>query len=486
MDMAGLGCLVGYMALAWLARAPGEPPLTAFFVVVAWTALLTFALYFHCAGMGGGDEGAGRFPILRMVLWAALFRLCGLVGGPLFEDDFFRYLWDGYRFAVDGSPYGRAPEEFFADSSVPERFRRVLDRINHPDLPTIYGPVTQLLFLLAYAVRPASVLPIQTLLVLTDLATIVLLLRLAPPRAVLLYAWCPLVVKEVAFTAHPDALGVCLLVAAIVLARRGRAGAAAVLLALAACTKVFALLLAPFVLAGMRWRAWVLFAAVVALVRLPFLIWGGGEAGTLAVFALEWKFNAALFDVLAFALPDLHARVLAGVAFVAFWWWCLARHRRSPETVARGDWIIGALLLLGPVINPWYLLWLLPFAVVHRSAWAWTASVAVLLSYVNGLNLGDFDLGPYETPAWVRPLEFGAIALACLWDIWQRRALRGQTTWNPRRIKRVATIRRRAASEQRTATGKLESKSAKAASSQSAGTASKSKRRGGGCNRGGA
>ena len=423
MDVAGLGCLVGYMALAWLSRAPGEPPLTAFFGVVAWTALLTFALYFHCARNGGRDQGAKRFPVARMVLWAVLFRFCGMLGGPLFEDDFFRYLWDGYRFAMDGTPYGRAPEEFFGDPNVPEQFHRVLDGINYPELPTIYGPVTQLLFLLAYAVRPATVLPLQTMLVLTDLATIVLLLRLAPPRAVLLYAWCPLVVKEVAFTAHPDALGVCLLVAAIALARSGRVRAAAVLLALAASTKVFALLLVPFVLAGAGWRAWMLFAAVVALVRLPFLIWSGGEASTLAVFALEWKFNAALFDVLAFALMDLHARVLAGLLFVAFWWWCLVRHRRSPDAVPRGDWIIGALLVLGPVINPWYLLWLLPFAAVYRSAWAWTASVAVLLSYVTGLNLGDLDLEPYETPAWVRPVEFGAIALACVWDL-RRRARR--------------------------------------------------------------
>lgn len=446
-DVAGFGCLLGYLALAWLARQPGEPPLTAFFAIVGWAALVTFALYFHCRETPGGEMAATRFPVLRMVLWAVLFRICGLLGGPLFEDDFYRYLWDGYRFAVDGSPYRGAPEQFFGDPAVPESFRRVLDRINHPELPTIYGPLTQLLFLFGYAVRPASVLPLQIVLVATDIATIALLLRLAPPRAVLLYAWCPLVVKEIAFTVHPDGLGACLLVAAVVLARQGRLHATAVVLGLAACTKVFALLLVPFILVAGRWRHWLAFAGVFALLRLPFVLWGGTETGTLAVFALEWKFNAALFDLLALAASDFHARVLAGAAFLAFWCWCLARHRRAckaanrsgapqavgtgiaeppgaPSTatqpVPRGDWIIGALLLLGPVINPWYLLWLLPFAVVHRSAWAWTASVAVLLSYITGLHLGDFDLAPYQQPAWVRPLEFGAILLAAVWDAHRR------------------------------------------------------------------
>ena len=417
MDVAGAGCLVGYGVLAWLARQPGEPPLVAFYAVVAWTALLTFGLY---AAVGREGESP-RFPVLRMVLWAALFRLCGLVGGPFFEDDFHRYLWDGYRFAQDGSPYGVAPEAFFADPAVPERFRQVLDQINHPELPTIYGPVTELLFLLAHTLRPGSITTLQSLLVVADLATIALLLRLAPPRAVLLYAWCPLVVKEIAFTAHPDGLGVCLLVAAIVLARREHLAAAAVVLALAACTKVFAVLLAPFVLVRGRVRHWTLFAAVLALVRLPFVLGGGTEAATLGVFALEWRFNAALFDVFTLALSDRHARVVAGVVFLAFWGWCLVRHWRGSRTrdgdVPRGDWVIGALLLLGPVINPWYVIWLLPFAVVHRSAWAWTATVAVLLSYCTGLNLADLDLGPYAQPAWVRPVEFGAIALAWLWDV---------------------------------------------------------------------
>ena len=440
-DVAGLGCLVGYAALAWLARQPGEPSLVGFFGVVGWTGLVTFALYFHCRDRRGDEAAAARFPIMRgafpavrMVLWAVLFRICGLVGGPLFEDDFYRYLWDGYRFAVDGSPYRGAPEEWFGDDAVPERFHRVLDRINHPELPTIYGPVTQFLFLLGHAIRPASVLPLQTVLVATDLATIALLLRLAAPRAVLLYAWCPLVVKEIAFTAHPDGLGACLLIAAVVLARQGRLHATAVVLGLAACTKVFALLLVPFVLVAGRLPHWITFASVLALVRLPFLLWGGTEATSLTVFALEWKFNAALFDVLALATSDLQARVLAGAAFLAFWCWCLVRHRRAyatakrsgapPHPVPRGDWIIGALLLLGPVINPWYLLWLLPFAVAHRSGWAWTASVAVLLAYITGLHLGDFDLAPYQQPAWVRPVEFGAILLAVAWDV--RRRSRGQ------------------------------------------------------------
>ena len=73
------------------------------------------------------------------------------------------------------------------------------------------------------------------------------------------------------------------------------------------------------------------------------------------------------------------------------------------------------------MINPWYLLWLLPFAVVFPSFWAWTASAAILLSYITGLNLPDYTLQPYEQPVWARGLEFGLILLALAADVAVRR-----------------------------------------------------------------
>ncbi|MCE2392333.1 MAG: hypothetical protein J4G09_12765 [Proteobacteria bacterium] len=61
-----------------------------------------------------------------------------------------------------------------------------------------------------------------------DLLLIRLLLPLARPAFVLLYAWCPLAIKGIAFTAHPDGLGVCLLMAAVLLRRDRRKNSAAV------------------------------------------------------------------------------------------------------------------------------------------------------------------------------------------------------------------------------------------------------------------
>ena len=206
----------------------------------------------------------------------------------------------------------------------------VLHGINHPELPTIYAPVTQVIFLLGYWLQPGSVAVLQAILIALDLAAVALLLRLAPARNVLLYAWCPLVIKEIAFTAHPDGAGACLLLAAVVLGRDRRWLVAALTLGLAAGAKAFGLVLAPLVLAGAGIRHWLLFAATVAAVYAPFALSGGSELASLQVFAREWEFNSFLFGLLKTTLPPFGARFALGFAFAAFWGWYHVTHFPEP------------------------------------------------------------------------------------------------------------------------------------------------------------
>ena len=377
MDAVGAWCALGYAFLAFLARQPGEPDLPVFFVLVAWTGLPVFGLYLYFRRR---DE---PFPIGRMFLWAVVFRVCGLIGGPFFEDDFNRYLWNGYRFATTGTPYGVAPEAFFVDPDVPAAFRRLLDGINNPELPTIYAPTTQIVFLLGYWLQPGSVATLQLILILVDLVTIALLLRLAPARNVILYAWSPLVIKEIAFTAHPDGVGVCLLLAAITLAWKRRWRSGAVCLGMAAGAKMFALVLAPLVLARTPARHWALFGLTLAALYVPFVLSGGTNLESLQVFAREWEFNSAAFGLLTAVLDRFDAKLVLGLMYAAFWVrYAVELSRSGSHAIPRGDWLYGALLVVSPVINPWYLLWLLPFAVIFPSAWGrgrpqWRASSAM-------------------------------------------------------------------------------------------------------------
>lgn len=385
----------------------GEFLLAETLLVALW--LGAFAAY--------GDYNGIRW----LLLWALVFRLIGVLAMPILEDDWYRYLWDGYRFVTEGTPYGAAPSQFFTVENLPGRFSEIVGQINNPELPTIYGPALQYVFALAYLISPGELWGLKLIMVVIDFGVIAILLRLTAVKYVLLYAWCPLVIKEIAFTAHPDGIGVFLLLAAFY-CRLQRFYAAAVIMAgLAVAAKVFALLLVPWVLWRLTIKYWLLFALTLAAVYAPFVLQGSSDFFSLFVFARFWEFNAALYAVVNLFLPDTSSKVLLGLIFGSWLLWYFVYCQKQPAfSIPRADWVFGLFFLISPVINAWYWLWLLPFAAIFPSVWAWTASVALLLSYCIGLHIPGSALAAYEIPLSVRIAEFGLIALAVLVDLGKR------------------------------------------------------------------
>ena len=411
----------------WLAvlsgrGAPGLPGWMLAVQAVAWAALL--AVFARVPN-----------PRLRTVwLWAVLFRVAGFFATPVLEDDWFRFLWDGRVFAETGNPYASAPSASFADREVPEAFQRILDRVNNPDVPTIYGPVCQYAFAACYAVAPDRLWPWKLILLAADLGALGILRRLMRgEKSALFFAWCPLLIFETAFNAHPESLAIGLLLAA--LATR-RALAAGILCALAVGAKIPALLLAPQILWSLPRKAWLVFGATLTALYAPFIFQhSAADLAGLRIMAGEWEFNSSVFALARLALPEPAARTVCAAAFIALWLglaWRWVRGGADPHALLRHSGLVFAsFLLLSPTVNPWYLLWLLPCVAASPSPAGIVALAAVSLSYLTGLNLGRPHLGNFEHPGWVRPLEYGAIALALIWD-WARRRARAD---------RVATAR---------------------------------------------
>ncbi len=418
LDLAGLASSVAWIVLAVHSRGTGLPRLGILLGVLAvgWAALAT--------GAGVAGKTSGRAFLYRILVWGLVFRAAGVIAVPIFEDDWHRYLWDGYRLAETGSPYGVPPLEFFDDPTVPAHLTPLLDGINNPDLPTVYGPLTEIAFLAAYLVAPGELWPLKLLLLVCDVAVLAIFWRRAVgPRACLLWFWCPLLIHEGAFNAHPESIGLLLLAAALSAAAAGRLGRVPVYAALACGTRLFAILLAPFLLA-IRRRAsdLLLFTATLLALYVPFLLQGSSESISVAAMAGGWEFNSSGYALIAMVFGPVHGRLVAGGLFAAVYVWMLAVYVRRVSQPPPGDWIYGLLFLFSPVVNPWYLVWLLPFAVFRPTCWAWTALCTVSLSYVHGMSLGDPALTLYEHPVWLRPLEFGAIAIGLGVDLVRQRS----------------------------------------------------------------
>ncbi|MFT6098625.1 MAG: hypothetical protein ACJAYF_001167 [Arenicella sp.] len=411
--IAGLLSTSAYLYMANGSRHDGDFELVQLLSLSVFCAALSFWVwYVHV-------RQQQEINLLILLSFAILFRVIGGFTFPVLEDDFYRYLWDARMTVEFGSPYSMPPADFFDHETLSYRFERILDGINYPTVDTIYGPTCQWLFALAYVISPGEIWPLQALLGVADMLLILLLLKLAQPNSVLLYAWSPLIIKEFVITAHPDVLGALLVVSSLLVLHRRQWVSLGVFMALACGVKIFALILLPFLL-RFEWKAWLAFLATAMLIAQPFGIKEAWFPGGLSAMGSSWLFNAPIYlladltigkwvSVFAVKLALLGTFAFASAAYLIIYL------KKGRDVIAhqefRGDLLYLGLFLAAPVFNAWYLVWLLPFAVLRPSVWAWSLSTTILLSYATGINLSNSGLEPYQHWPSIIALEFLPIAI---------------------------------------------------------------------------
>ncbi len=353
------------------------------------------------------SPGSPRLAGILAVSIACRFLL--VFSPPLLETDPYRYLWDGAVARAGVNPYRFAPEEVqhFADGlEVPGRspaervelarlahllrdpaLLETLVKVNHPNVPTLYPPLAQRLFALAAGLAPGNILILKALVAAIDLGVLLALLPLLrilgrPPEWVLLYGWCPLVLKEYAQSAHYDPLATLFLLAALALLLRGRGVAAGVAAGLAVTGKFFPLVVLVVLARSFGAKGIAAALATIAVMTLPYLGIGARIGDGLLVFGTSWVWNASVFELVRSLTGSLVAAKIVLVPLGILGLLLLARlPEDSPaRVVAKAEAAIALLFVLSPVQNPWYGAWLVPFAALGGSL-AWPVLSGGMLAY---------------------------------------------------------------------------------------------------------
>ena len=338
---------------------------------------------------------------IASVLALAFFtRLIAIQATPLLEDDYFRYLWDGFQTVTSFNPYLFAPEYYFDHPDVDGAWLDILFNINYPEIPTIYGPVLQGLFAIAYFISPGKVGAIQALLLIVDVSILLLLIQQkVPVRALLIYAVHPLVLKEAMASSHPDILIGGFVLVALVLWNNKQAVWVGACMAIAVATKISALLVLPFLFMpppnkNYYWtiKASVAFFMVLMLCYLPFLVQGDNDLKALEVFAKDWKFNPLLYRFVDVFFSE-KSKIITAVMFLIsyaglfFYWRIYTKYQLPPVDVA-----FVLLLVFSSVVNPWYGLWIIAPA-IYLKRYVLAVGISVLmLAYGNSAVLSDAGL----------------------------------------------------------------------------------------------
>ncbi len=390
--------------------------------------------------------------LTHLLLFSAAFRCILLFIPPLLSEDAWRYLWDGSVQWAGINPYRYAPlaPELDALTNRPE-LAAIRAEIGHGEIPTVYPPAAQAFFMLITTLGP-SMLGLRAGLICADLVVIWGIWRWAEvsgrvPQCAALYGFAPLAMMESAVGAHIDVLGAASMVLLALTLTQNRWFLSSLTLTVAIGVKLMPaiacialikrkkVLVTTLALCGFgfycyalptiesikglqayahRWRGndgafalfvhffqWVwpvengpvqLSESATSLVRLLVGVGPGGE------WRKVWP------DELVFA----SAKLMAGVIWASVFGWCVWTRRSVMMLLGV---CIPALMLLSPVVHPWYLLWVLPFAAWNSGGtdgyWALPFFVWSLLSWLAYIPRPHYiATGDWIVPAWVPWVEY--------------------------------------------------------------------------------
>jgi alpha-1,6-mannosyltransferase len=343
-------------------------------------ALAQCVLYALAAWLVWRVRRTSRATLVVVIVFAALFRLGVLFAPPWLSDDIYRYIWDGRVQAARINPYRYVPAD---DALTSLHDERIYPHINRRDFaPTIYPPLAQLSFFLTTRVSE-SVVWMKVVMILFEAAGLYALTALLasfklPRERVLLAAWHPLVVWEIAGNGHLDALVVAFVAFALLAQRKGRESLTGALVAAAVLVKLFPLVLLPAFYRRWSWRLPLALCAVLAAGYLPYLSVGARRVvGYLPGYAAEEGLQSgARFFLLQLArslfgdtsVPRAAYVVFALLSLGALAAWCVFARAPDERDYLRRAALLAVVftVLLSPHYS-WYFVWLVPFLCFVRA-----------------------------------------------------------------------------------------------------------------------
>jgi alpha-1,6-mannosyltransferase len=393
------GGVLSGCVLAWLTE--GDPTRRIAHHLAVYG--LAFAAY-----LGGlaAARGLSRHGLAASLAVAVAWRIALALSPPLLSNDINRYVWEGRVQLHGGNPYA------WDDRPDATRWVSLRDDVwrglNHPDYTAVYPPFWQMACRLVVAVddgvRAMKLFLTGCELLLLGVLAALLRRRGLPRERLLVLAWSPLALVEIAGSGHNEALGMLLLAGALLALESRRPLVSASLATLGALAKFLPGLVALSFARRYRPVHALAAAAITAAVVWPY--WQGAEKTfflSLSKYSEFWRFNETLFAALTSGLGSHTAAVRAGAAAAVVLALVLAVRRAEPVTAATA--VVAAALLLGPNVLPWYALWLVPLLVLRDEPAALLFTGTVALAY---LVYPTWQSGERWQVGWgVRALEYG-------------------------------------------------------------------------------
>jgi hypothetical protein len=353
----------------------------------------------------------------NLIIWLGLFFgiLMSFTQISL-SDDIFRYLFNGHLIKNNFNPYLYSPDSLNMQEII-DSFP-FFDKINNASISDPYPPFMLFITYLITLITGNN-------LILWKLVTtsIVLLLSLfirkflvlydKNPNNVILWAWNPLIILEFSHNGHNDIFALVFLILAIYLLVNKKLVTkqakffSGLFWVISIGLKFFPIIILIFFVKKLRIEGFIglLLGFIGNFLVISFI--GSYSTAGISLFLNYWRFNGGLYEIVNFTvlflmndvfslgieIASLRSSTRLVFAFVViifslvlvFYYFKNDRNNNEIRMFQYSGYIFLLLFLFTPILNPWYLTWILPIYVfMANKPWKmsyFVLSLTVLFSY---------------------------------------------------------------------------------------------------------
>lgn len=398
-----------------------------------------FALFAVFVWLSGKKSGATWIGIFSAGL---LLRLVLMGSTPQLSDDHFRYTWDGHMNTMGIDPYEYTPNQYllaFPEDTVASTLLEENSngmQLNSRRFYSVYPTVYQVIFTVANIwsnpTNNGNLWIIRGFLLLFEALTFWILLLLIrsrgmPDNRVALYWMNPLVIVELTGNLHFDGIGLFFMLLSFYYVMQKRVLPSAIALALGIATKLNPLFMACVAWREWQWKKWILWGALAGVASLALM---AVYLDLHNIHHVKWSYRLYLY---AFHFNSSSLNAIRGIGGPKAMEYAMGIFPKLiillifALNLLKKKWGLSERILLaysiyyflGTTIHPWYVLVLLPFAIL--SDWKFP----IVWTYLIVWTYAFYQAEMVRQIGWVVGLEYGLLAVFVYVDLrnFQRRPL---------------------------------------------------------------
>ncbi len=338
---------------------------------------------------------------------------------PIGSDDYYRYIWDGKVHSNEINPFlyqPNSPELNHLHSEL------LPEKVSFPHIKTIYFPVSQWIFVIAYWISGENGIGLKIFYLLFELLILVSLYFLLKrfsidTKYILIYASMPLITFQFFIDAHIDIVGVALMLLSITLYFYNRKLLSYIFLGLSVSVKPTGFLLILFFFQNEidfkdKIKSILIPISVFLITFIPY-IFTATPIDTLINYSVNWTFNGMIYNTLNIFINDnFTIRIICGILFLLVF---LSLFFVRMELINKIYLSLFLLMIFSPVVHPWYLIWfavLLP--VVQSYAGVYFVS-AVSLTFITVVTYQT--IGVWQELSWTLLLQYVPLLIIFIYEL---------------------------------------------------------------------